>query len=231
MSLLREDALALAIGIGYDAAGIARPASERLPAWTHSVLVGMHATLDEAFDYEMYLEYEGRRKWYKPIYTALESLSFRLAEMLRARGLLAAALTYEDSIALVDLKAAAVEAGLGVLGRNGLVVSRRYGPRVRFGAVFTDAPWDPTGPLRDYFCPSCTRCWNACPTGALGPGGLDRSRCIAEYAPSPELAGMQERLERRPSAGTRLQCSACMTSCPIGARLPVGFYRLSPTLH
>lgn len=55
MALSAEQAKALAIKIGYDAAGIARPHSPNLPAWVRSVIVGMHATLDEAFDYEVYI--------------------------------------------------------------------------------------------------------------------------------------------------------------------------------
>jgi epoxyqueuosine reductase QueG len=220
-----DEARALAVQIGYDAAGIAPPQVGRTPAWARSVLVGLHATLDEAFDYEMYIAYDGRRKWYKPIYTALEALSFRLAEALRAAGQRAEALTYEHSIDLLDLKRAAVEAGLGVLGKNNLVVSKRYGPRVRFGAVFTDADWPANGPPLDYFCPSCTLCWNACPTRALGPAGFQRAACIAEYNPTPALAALQDRLERRPSPCTRLQCTACITACPIGAKLPAEFYR------
>ena len=155
----------------------------------------------------------------------LEMLSFRLAEDLRAGGLRAQALTFEDSLALVDLKRAAAEAGLGVLGRNNLVVTRRYGPRVRFGAVFVDADWPADGPLTDYFCPSCTLCRNGCPTGALGPGGFDRSRCIAEYNPTAEMIELQERLEPRPTPCTRQQCTGCITACPIGSRLAVRFYR------
>ena len=141
VTLSAGEAKSLAIQRGYDAAGIARPHSASLPTRLRSVIVGVHATLDEAFDYEMFIEYDGRRKWYKPIYTALETLSFRLAEALRAHGLQAEALTYEHSIDLIDLKRAAVEAGLGIMGRNNLVVNRRYGPRVRFGAV----RWTQTG--------------------------------------------------------------------------------------
>ena len=48
------------------------PARLNLPAWVQSVLICMHATLDDAFDFEMYIEYDGQRKWYKPVYTMLE---------------------------------------------------------------------------------------------------------------------------------------------------------------
>jgi len=225
MTLSATEAKALAIEVGYDAAGIARPHSPDAPAWARAVLVGLHATLDPAFDYEMYIEYGGRRKWYKAIYTILESLSFRLASALQRAGHRAEALTYDDSLKLIDLKRAAVEAGLGILGKNGLVIHKRYGPRIRFGAVFCDAEWPADGPLLDYFCPSCTLCWNACPTRALGPAGVDRSTCIAEYNPTPALAAVQDARETGPTPCTRAQCSACITACPIGKKELVQFYR------
>ena len=225
MTLTAPAAKALALEIGYDAAGVARPHAPGAPTWARAVLVGLHATLDEAYDYEMTIEYAGRRKWHKPIYAVMESLSFQLAEALRRAGQRAEALTYAHSIDLMDLKRAAVEAGLGILGKNGLVVHRRFGPRVRFGAVFCDADWPTDRPLLDYYCSSCTQCWNACPTDALGPTGLDRARCIAEYNPTPEMAAQQDALEHRPSPCTRRQCIACITACPIGAREPAEFYR------
>jgi len=225
MTLSAKQAKELAIDVGYDAAGIALPHSSSLPEWVRSVLVCMHATLDEAYEYEMYIEYDGRRKWYKPAYTMLESLSFRLADALRAEGYQVMSLTFDDSLALIDLKRAAVEAGLGVLGKNNLVVTRKYGPRVRFGAVFVDADWPADGPINDYFCPSCTLCWNDCPTNALGSEGFTRAECIAEFNPTAKMVDLQRKLETHPSPCTRLQCVACITSCPIGARVVGEFYR------
>jgi len=225
MDISAQEAKELAVSLGFDGAGIALPHSAALPAWVRSVLICMHATLDDAFDYEMYIEYDGRRKWYKSVYTMLESLSMRVAESLRSEGVRAMPLTFDDSLALIDLRRSAVEAGLGVWGKNNLVVTRQYGSRVRFGAVFVDAEWPADSPILDYYCPSCTLCWAACPTDALGVDGYNRDECIAEYSPTPALAARQESLEIRPSACTRVQCTACITACPIGSNIPVAFYR------
>ena len=88
-----------------------------------------------------------------------------------------------------------------------------------------DADWPADGPLNDYYCPSCTLCWNSCPTHALGPAGLTRSACIAEFNPTPEMATLQDTLERHPTPCTRLQCAACITACPIGSKTFAEFYR------
>ena len=209
---------ALARELGCDKVGITTPEGFRLPEWTRSVIVLGQATLDEAWDYQMHLFYDGRRFWSKPISERLVAVAGRLALALVQAGFPAEPLTFEDSIALMDLKQAAVRAGLGVMGLNNLVVTREYGPRIRFGAVYTAASLTPDSPLREYYCSSCTICWGACPDRALGPNGLDRSRCRAEFDPSPEMARLQEREEKHPSPATRLQCIRCMVSCPIGKK-------------
>ncbi len=211
----------LARDVGFDLVGIIAATHDSLPDWSRSVVVLGHATLDEAYDYDMWIAYDGRRVWHKPIYTVLESLAARLAHRLREIGQRAEHLTFEDSASIINLREAAVQAGLGVRGLNDIVLTRRYGPRVRWGAVFTDAPLEPDQPLNDYYCSSCTVCWGVCPTEALGPDGFDRARCLAEFEPDPAMAEQQRRLSKRPTPFTRLQCRACVDVCPVGRRLVV----------
>ncbi|MGQ9585182.1 MAG: hypothetical protein ACUVXG_07255 [Anaerolineae bacterium] len=214
-----KEVKALALEIGFDLAGITIPQPGHPLPWTRSVVVLGLATLDEAFDYEMRIAYEGKRRWYKPIYTALEALSARLARRLREEGWQAEHLTFENSLSFVDLKQAAVAAGLGVWGKNNLVIARQYGPQVRFGAVFLSAELARDRPLLDYYCPSCTLCWNACPTGAIGPGGFVRELCLGEFNPTEEMAARQARELPHPTPATTLQCLACVTACPIGRKI------------
>lgn len=214
----------LAGQFGFDKVGVIGPEHANGPSWTRSVLVLALATLDAAFDYEMYIEYNGRRRWHKFVYTILEAQGARLARFLREEGLRAEALTFEDSISYLDLRMAAVQAGLGVRGLNGVVVTPEYGPRVRFTALFTDAELERDQPVRDYYCVNCTRCWGACPTRAIGPHGFHRSQCIAEFAPTPEMAAQQKKLLTFPTPATRLQCRACLDSCPIGERYGVFYF-------
>lgn len=68
----------------------------------------------------------------------------------------------------------AIKAGLGEYGRNQMVLTPEYGPRVRFSKVFTSMPLQADKPvplgIRQY-CESCTRCAQACPPKALPFGG------------------------------------------------------------
>lgn len=64
----------------------------------------------------------------------------------------------------------AVDAGLGELGRNGLLITRRFGPRVRLAKVFTNMPLAVDRPVQfgvDAFCEVCKKCVDECPSNAI----------------------------------------------------------------
>jgi epoxyqueuosine reductase len=64
----------------------------------------------------------------------------------------------------IFLKDAAVVAGLGCLGRNNLVITPGYGPRIRFRALLIDRESEATGPLEFNPCEGCERpCREVCP--------------------------------------------------------------------
>lgn len=64
----------------------------------------------------------------------------------------------------------AVDAGLGELGRNGLLITPKYGPRVRLAKVITDLPMAFDKPISfgvKEFCEVCKKCADLCPTKAI----------------------------------------------------------------
>jgi len=64
----------------------------------------------------------------------------------------------------------ALDAGLGELGRNGLLITPQYGPCVRLCKVFTDLPLEPDPPIAfgvTEFCKSCRKCADACEVDAI----------------------------------------------------------------
>lgn len=78
----------------------------------------------------------------------------------------------------INWRDAAVHAGLGSWGENGLLVTRDFGSAVRLCGVLTDAPLDVDGPLAEDVCDHCMECVKSCPTGALsGCGGIDKKKC------------------------------------------------------
>lgn len=68
----------------------------------------------------------------------------------------------------VFMKDAAVLAGLGSVGKNNLVITPKYGPRIRWRVLLVDHAAKPTGPVEYAPCDGCDqRCRKACPVGAF----------------------------------------------------------------
>ncbi len=67
----------------------------------------------------------------------------------------------------------AIDAGLGELGRHGMLITEKLGPRLRLSKVFTDLPLAPDKPIEfgvTSFCDSCRRCAENCPGRAISFG-------------------------------------------------------------
>ena len=83
----------------------------------------------------------------------------------------------------LSLVHAAVEAGLGTLGLNLMLLTPEYGPRVSLTAVLTSAELEPDTRMTTPLClgEECGRCLMACPGDAILHWGLDKKKC-APYA-------------------------------------------------
>ena len=67
----------------------------------------------------------------------------------------------------------AVDAGLGELGRHGMLITEQFGPRIRICKVFTDLPLAVDSPIDigvQTFCERCQLCAEACPSKAIISG-------------------------------------------------------------
>lgn len=105
-----------------------------------------------------------------------------------------------------------VEAGIGFYGKNTLVVNEQFGTWTSMSTVITDAPLEPDAPMkRD--CGNCTKCADACPTGALSnPYDLQIDKCLLYYL--CHLKG-EIPVEVRGKIGIRIgTCTVCSDVCP-----------------
>ena len=111
-------------------------------------------------------------------------------------------------------KPLAQQAGLGWIGKHTNAVSRRLGSWWFVGSVITKAEVEPSQEHADH-CGTCTRCIEACPTGAIRldrPYELDSRLCISYL--TIELRGPIPR-ELRPLIGTWIYgCDLCLDVCP-----------------
>jgi len=111
----------------------------------------------------------------------------------------------------------AVDAGMGELGRSGLLMTREFGPRVRISKVFTDLPLDTDQPVDigvQSFCEKCERCAHHCPSGAIKSG--QRSEEPWDESNNPGLlkwpVHAMKCLDWWAKNGTH--CSVCIRVCP-----------------
>jgi epoxyqueuosine reductase len=112
-------------------------------------------------------------------------------------------------------RAWAARAGLGFVGKSGMLIVPGLGSLVLLGEVVTTLELAADAPIAER-CGSCTRCLDACPTHAfIRPFVLDARRCIA-YMTIEQKSPVED--VDRPSMGTHLfGCDDCQTVCPFNA--------------
>jgi Uncharacterized Fe-S protein len=145
----------------------------------------------------------------------------------------------------VSHKIVAVEAGLGHMGLNRLVLHPRLGSFIRLATLLVDAEIDAYGaPLKDSPCINCGLCAAVCPVGAVRrDGSFDLTTCMVHayrdnivgfldfidaVATAPDMAAFRERFLDRETASLwqslmykmNYRCGYCMAVCPAG--LPGG---------
>ncbi|HUZ46815.1 MAG TPA: tRNA epoxyqueuosine(34) reductase QueG [Terriglobia bacterium] len=118
---------------------------------------------------------------------------------------------YVDTGPVVE-RAFARYSGIGWMGKNTCLINQNKGSWFFLGVLLTNLPLDPGLPAPDR-CGSCTKCLEACPTGALvKPYVMDASRCIAYF--NIELKGSIPE-QYRPAIGANIfGCDICQDVCP-----------------
>lgn len=111
----------------------------------------------------------------------------------------------------------AEQAGIGWVAKNGNLITRDYGSWVFLGEVLTNLDLTPDRPHVPH-CGTCTRCIDACPTGAIAqPFVVDANRCIAYHT-------IENRADQLPEAiASQMQgwvagCDICQDVCPWNQR-------------
>ena len=151
-----------------------------------------------------------RTAWGEDYHQVLRRRMERLERFIRERVDGVRIESMVDTGALVD-RAVAERAGIGWVGKNCSVITPEFGSWVYLGEMVTNIPFEPDVPVEN-LCGDCTRCLDACPTGALvGPGELHSPSCISFLT---QKKGVLSDEEKR-AIGNRLYgCDTCQIVCP-----------------
>lgn len=122
---------------------------------------------------------------------------------------------FVDTAPLLE-KQLAVEAGLGWIGRQSLLVTPSHGSFVLLGELLADVEADAyDAPYEGAGCGECRRCIDSCPARAIAaPMTIDTTRCISRHT-----------IEPKPSADVDLHgwifgCDECQSCCPYNRKAP-----------
>lgn len=146
----------------------------------------------------------------------IKQMLFELCKRLKEHCPDISARCFVDSAPIFE-KRYAVEAGLGWIGRQSLLVTPQFGSFVLLGEIVTTEECDHYDkPLTTVGCGECRRCIEACPNSAVKERHIDTSRCIS--------CATIERLgdgEKTPLHGWIFGCDECQSVCPYNRKAPL----------
>jgi epoxyqueuosine reductase len=210
----------LALGYHADMAWMANPKRFDIRACMNDVRSLICVALNyytphqrpEGKEYGKIARYGWGRDYHKVMHKKLKAFS----QWLETQGEGIQARYYADTGPIQD-KVWAQRAGIGWIAKNGNVITRNYGSWVFLGEILTNIPLEPDSPHTEH-CGTCTRCMDACPTGAIAsPFVVDANRCIAYHT-------IENRAETLPDAiaphlsGWVAGCDICQDVCPWNQR-------------
>lgn len=141
-------------------------------------------------------------------YVRAAAIALPIAYYLRSLGYSARA--HIDGNYRIIVPPVAVDAGLGEIGRIGLLMTPGLGPRIRLGAVTTNMPLISDHPISFGaidFCQACKKCAANCPSGAIPHGERKIERGVEKWFVNQEACYTYWR-----KTGT--DCSICVNVCP-----------------
>jgi len=138
--------------------------------------------------------------------TDLKQTSYRIARFLTNKGYdsinLGQDLTDNRTLtALFSFKYAAEAAGLGTIGKHGLLLTPKFGARVRLSAILSEAPIEEDPLTEEDLCLNCDICITSCPSGALKEPTKQQRVNIDRFVCNSFLTANKG-------------CGLCMSRCP-----------------
>ncbi|MHC1722365.1 MAG: epoxyqueuosine reductase [Aminipila sp.] len=153
-----------------------------------------------------------------------------IIELLKSEGYRAELIDGESDSTAIPLKGAAVKAGLGWIGKNSMLINKKYGSFQALGAIITDADIGEYNEVSRNFCGDCNKCIKSCPASAIEtPQILTRPRCISDMLENDNIS--KDTINDIRLDNYFFECDICQNACTwnqahIGAPLDTPYGRL-----
>ena len=147
---------------------------------------------------------------YRAVNSLLDQSALRLTNIIQDKGFDALAIPASQIVdwdaqkAHLSHKRIARLAGLGWIGRNNLLVNKRFGSQLRLVTILTDIPMKTDKPVKDD-CGACHMCVKVCPASAIkaDPSGFDHAGCFEKLKEFHKLRISEQYV-----------CGVCVKVCP-----------------
>ncbi len=155
---------------------------------------------------------------YRTVNTFIDNTSLKVGLMLAREGFRYMCVPASQSVnglqGIFSHKYAAGLSGLGTVGKSGLFLSYKFGPRVRLGTILTDCPFDVVNSEPKSICGDCRLCADSCPAMAIRgeewEAGAPREQIVDAKACSDYMKKAFQHI------GRGAVCGICMRVCPKG---------------
>lgn len=192
-----------------------------------AVSVGLRlsdAILDEIVDKPTYTYFHH----YRTINTLLDQITLRGLLFIQQQGFNAAAIPASQTVndaadpysGAFPHKTAAVRAGFGRIGKNGLFIHDQYGPRVRLATILTDMELPCAEPIQRTGCRSCSKCVDACPAMALSGKDWNDGSVREDLVDAKACSDYMN--SRFKHIGRGSVCGICVKVCPVRGTSKIG---------
>lgn len=202
--------------VGYS--NVSEKLPEQLKKYPYAITIGFrlsNAILDEVTDKPTYNYFNH----YRSINSLIDHTILRVLLHIEQNGFNAYTIAASQSIPNASVpysgifphKTGAVMADLGWIGKNGLFISKDYGPSVRLGTVLTDMPLEVNKEIMQNQCGDCRLCVESCPAMAIRgvvDETYDRENIVDAKACSDHMK------EKYQNIGRGSVCGICVSVCP-----------------
>lgn len=228
---LTTDVKSLSKSLGADLVGIADLTPFRgfitvpedlLEPYSNSISIAVHLN-DDIVDSIVDSPTPQYADHYREVNILLDKITSHIVTWISSKGLIAQAIPAshivdeERLLGSISHKAIARMAGIGWQGKNLLIISPQFGPRIRLATVLTNMPLIADQPLKNR-CGKCEECFRACPSSAIMNVSTESHYNTREEAVYIERCYARLKTFKANPEIRATICGVCIKSCPFGKK-------------